>query len=147
MIEAVGVELTDEGKAAKLTRPARISGSYRLVLEAEHGIRTETEPRAVTVRPDQPPAFVQVKASEALKAVLPYDKLPIEFTIDDDVAVAVAEIEYRVNVARSCGADQAGRPGYAERLGPVCVRAGRQGDGRRRGRVPHPLPTTVACRS
>ncbi len=41
-------------------------------------------------------ALLRERREEA-KEVLPYDRVPLEFTATDDVAVALAEVEYRVN--------------------------------------------------
>jgi hypothetical protein len=73
------------------------NGSYRLVLEAEHGIRTETEPRRVTVRPDQPPQVVKFNGKDDGKTILPYDRVPLELVVADDIGVARVDLEYAVN--------------------------------------------------
>ncbi len=89
--------LKDEGRAAELTLPATASGSYRLILEAEHEVVTELDGGALTVSPDQPPSVVRFAGREELKAVTPYDSLPLECELADDVGVAKAELQYRVN--------------------------------------------------
>jgi hypothetical protein len=76
---------------------AASEGTFKLVLEAEHGIRTELDPHLLVVKIDQPPAFVKVAGNEELKAVQPYETLPLEIQLADDVGVDVAEVEYRVN--------------------------------------------------
>jgi hypothetical protein len=98
--------LSDEGLAASFTLPAKVPGSYHLVLEAEHGILTEFEGRTLTVRPDLAPAFLKFNGKEDLRAVLPYDRLPFEVRLSDDR--------------------------------PPRLRAGRQGQGGRRGRLSLP---------
>jgi hypothetical protein len=89
--------LSDEGKAAELSLPALATGNYRLVLEAEYGIRTQLEGGTLTVKPDLPPSVMKFTGREELKAVTPYDKIALECNMVDDVCVARAEIEYRVN--------------------------------------------------
>jgi hypothetical protein len=89
--------LTDDGRAAELTLAATASGSYRLVLEAEYGVRTKLEGGTLTVKPDEPPTVIKFTGREDLKAVTPYDKIPLECDLADDVGVAKAEVEYRVN--------------------------------------------------
>jgi hypothetical protein len=89
--------LREEGLAASWTLPAKVHGSYRLVLEAEHGILTEREGGTLTVRPDLAPAFLKFNGKEDLRAVLAYDRLPLEVRLGDDIGVAGAELEYRIN--------------------------------------------------
>lgn len=95
------LELTAERTAARLQLPAVTQGTFRIVLEAEHGIRTELTPRTLTVKLDQPPAFLQVSGGEELKMVRPYESLPVAVELADDVAVDRAELEYRVNEGQS----------------------------------------------
>jgi hypothetical protein len=89
--------LADGGQAASFTLPAKTAGTFRLVLEAEHGITTEREGGSLIVRPDLPPAFIKVNAKEDLAAVLAYDRLPLELRLTDDVAISEAVLEYRIN--------------------------------------------------
>jgi hypothetical protein len=102
--------------------PALADGPYKLVLKGENGFTTEIAGRDLTARVDQPPAvlklgginpgqaawkveadptgsrFEPVKdGSEALKAVLPYDTIPLEVSLADDVGVDLAQVEFRVN--------------------------------------------------
>ena len=48
-------------------------------------LRTELEPRTLTVQVDQPPAFLKVTAAESaktdLRVVLPYEAIPFEMTV------------------------------------------------------------------
>jgi hypothetical protein len=89
--------LTEDRRSAALDLPAETNGTYKLVLQAEHDIATELDSHTLTVQVDQPPTFTKVSLGEELKAVLPYDRLPIEMTLNDDVGVAEALIEFRVN--------------------------------------------------
>jgi hypothetical protein len=91
------VELTPDRLGGRVELPVAVGASFRLVLKAEHDIATELDPRALAVQVDQPPVFTKVALTEELKAVLPYDRVPIEFTAADDVGVAEARVEYRVN--------------------------------------------------
>src|SRR5207245_6975968 len=74
----------------------------------EHDIRTEPEPRVITVKLDQPPAFTKVStvmkvvggklsAGDEVRVVPPYETLPIELSVVDDVGVDEAQLEYRIN--------------------------------------------------
>jgi hypothetical protein len=87
----------DDRRSATLTLPAAANGTYRVVLEAEHGILTELDAKTLTVRPDQPPQVVKFAGQEELKVVLPYDHVPVEITAGDDIGVARADLEYAVN--------------------------------------------------
>lgn len=89
--------LTAEGTAAEWTLPARATGSYRLILEAEHGIRTERDGGMLTVKADLPPAVLRFTGREELKAVTPREKVALECGLADDVGVARADLEYRIN--------------------------------------------------
>jgi hypothetical protein len=89
--------LTPDRLGASFTLPAGANGSYRLVLEAEHGIRTELRGGDLAVIEDQPPKFLRFSGKDELKAVLPYDKLPLEVHLGDDIGVAAAYLEYKVN--------------------------------------------------
>lgn len=83
---------------ARLELPAVADAVYRVVLEGEHGLKTELAERQVEVKLDQPPAFLKpVKAAEAPRPVQPYDNVPLDVALNDDVAVAAAEIEYQIN--------------------------------------------------
>jgi hypothetical protein len=89
--------LAGDRLSATLELPAEANGTYKLLLLAEHDIATEFDARPLTVQVDQPPTFTKISLGEELKAVLPYDRLPIEMTLNDDIGVAEALIEFRVN--------------------------------------------------
>ncbi len=91
------LELSDDRLSARAGLPAVANGTYRVVLEAEEGVTTELDARSLTVQVDKPPAFLKVGGHEDLKAVLPYDRVPVDVHVADDIAVDKAEIEYRVN--------------------------------------------------
>lgn len=91
------LELSAGGSTAQLNLPAQADGTFTLVLDAEHGIRTELEPRLLTVKVDQPPVFTKVSGTDELKVIHPYDSLPLEVSVADDVGVDLAEVEYRIN--------------------------------------------------
>jgi hypothetical protein len=103
--------LAADGCGASCLLPALTDGEYRLVMEEEHGIRTELEPRTCTVKVDQAPAFLKVAINdklqtgpapeatgkEEMKIVQPYDVVPLAIAVADDVGIEKAEVEYRVN--------------------------------------------------
>src|SRR5262249_11573258 len=120
---AHALRLADDGLSGTCELAALSNGTYRLLLEEEHGIRTELEPRVLTVKVDQPPTFLMVavgnklpadrgkvgegqgtqestrreSAKENIRDVLPYDSVPLDIVLADDVGVERAELEYRIN--------------------------------------------------
>ncbi len=95
--EKVPLTWAPDRLSASCTRTALKAGKYRLVLDAEHQIRTEVVGGMLKVDEDMPPSFVRTALKTNLKTVLSYDKLPIELIVKDDIGVARAEVEYRVN--------------------------------------------------
>ncbi|HWG43712.1 MAG TPA: hypothetical protein VN688_13070 [Gemmataceae bacterium] len=89
--------LNEDRQGGVLTLPAAAEGKYRVVLEAEHDICTLLPGGTIRVRPDQPPTVLKFAGKEDLKAVLPYERVPLELEATDDIAVAGVELEYRVN--------------------------------------------------
>ncbi len=89
--------VAEERRAATLQMVASATGSYRVVLMAEHGIRTELDGGTLTVKDDEPPQVVQYSGRDNLKSVPHHERLPLEVTLVDDVAVAGAELEYSIN--------------------------------------------------
>ncbi len=89
--------LSADRQEAHLTIPAIKEGQYRLVLEAEHGIRTELPGGTIRVQPDQPPSVRRFAGKEELRSVLPYESIPLEIEAADDIGVAGVELEYRIN--------------------------------------------------
>ena len=91
------LELTPE----RLAPPHPARGSHRQ-LSAHPGRRARyphrnRTARTITVKKDMPPQFARTPSKTAVETVLPTDKLPVELGVDDDVAVARADVEYRVN--------------------------------------------------
>jgi hypothetical protein len=89
--------LSADRQAASFTMPAMTEGKYRVILEVEHGIRTELQGGTIAVRHDQPPSVLKFHGKEELRAVLPYERIPLEIETADDIAVSGVELEYRIN--------------------------------------------------
>ncbi|MGH7171864.1 MAG: hypothetical protein ACRELG_16435, partial [Gemmataceae bacterium] len=89
--------LSADRQAATFTIPALKESKYRLVLEAEHEIRTELPGGTIHVQFDQPPSVPRFAGKEELSSVLPYERIPLEIEAADDIAVAGVELEYRIN--------------------------------------------------
>jgi hypothetical protein len=89
--------LSEDGRSAELNLRATETGSYRLILEADYGVRTALEGGTLTVKPDMPPEVTKFNGREDLKAITPYERLSLDCNLADDVGVARADLEYRVN--------------------------------------------------
>jgi hypothetical protein len=97
----VALALSPDRTTGSVTIPALLSGKYSLHVRAERGVLTDFPARDLIVKLDEAPQFKTLVAKEELRAVLPYDRVPLEFTAADDVAVASADVEYRVNHGES----------------------------------------------
>src|SRR5262249_33834214 len=93
----ISLKLSADRQSSELRLPATKSGTYRLLLDAEHGVRTERGGGAIPVRAAQPPALLKLTGNEAARAARPYDRLPLEARLADDIAVAGCALEYKVN--------------------------------------------------
>jgi hypothetical protein len=98
--------LATDRMSGEIEVTALADGPSKLVLKGENGFDTELAGGEWTVRVDQPPIVVKfangmgkgaTAGSEVLKAVLPYDSIPLDVALADDVGVASAQLEYRVN--------------------------------------------------
>jgi hypothetical protein len=113
--------LADDRLSGSIDLPALADGPYKLLLKGENGFDTEFAGHKLTVKIDQPPAvahflggdkarsdwkvetdptgtsFQPVKGDQSVKSVLPYDSVPLDITLTDDVGIASAHIEYRIN--------------------------------------------------
>jgi hypothetical protein len=93
--------LSADRQAATLSFKALNGGKYRLILEAEHAIRTELPGGVIHVQPDRPPSVTRFAGTEQPRSVLPYDRIPLEIEAGDDIGVAGIELEYRINDGES----------------------------------------------
>jgi hypothetical protein len=91
------MELSADQREGRVELPTKCDAAYQVILEAEHGILTELEPRKLSVRIDLPPKFLRVSGAEEAKEVNPYDRIALDLTLADDVGVDQAQVEYRVN--------------------------------------------------
>lgn len=90
------LQLSDDRDSALFHMPLATPGIYRLIMEAEHGIRTESTSHRIEIKIDLPPAFERVSGSNDLKVVRPYDSISLEASLNDDVSVESAYLEYAV---------------------------------------------------
>src|SRR5439155_10957241 len=93
----IAFELSADRQEGRVKLSASSDAAYRLVLEAEHDILTELEPRKLSVKIDRPPKFAQVFGAVEAKEVNPYDQLSLDIQLIDDVGVESAGVEYRIN--------------------------------------------------
>jgi len=96
--EKIELPLSADRKSAHLERLMTGEAEYRLILEAEHDIRTETSSQTVGVWLDRPPGFKDFAlARKDNRPVHPQDQVGFSFKAIDDIAVMKADIEIRVN--------------------------------------------------
>lgn len=89
--------LSADGQEGSLVIQAINEAKYRLILEAEHDIRTELQGGTIHITPDQPPAVRQFTGPKKVGGILPSERIPLEIKASDDIGVACIELEYRVN--------------------------------------------------
>lgn len=98
--------LTADRLGGSIDLPALADGPYKLLLKGENGFDTELSGSELIARIDQPPAVLkfasaggkgQADAHNSPRTVLPYDSIPLDVLLTDDVGVSAAELEYRVN--------------------------------------------------
>lgn len=84
-------------KTASVTISARTNGEFRLHAEADK-LKTSFREQSLRVQIDAPPKFEKVSGISARpRDIRPSDKIPINCTVTDDVAVSKVVMEYRVN--------------------------------------------------
>jgi len=93
------LKLSDDRLSGMIALKVDQPGSYRLLLDAEHGIRNEISGAHIAVRPDRPPQFIDgsVKFSgrpQPPGTMLNYERLVLDFRLKDDVGVQRADLEY-----------------------------------------------------
>jgi hypothetical protein len=97
--------LGSDCRSGTIELSALADGPYKLLLRGENGFDTELAGGELSVHVDQPPTVSKLASaadkgrpgSEGLAAVLPYDRVPLDVALADDVGIALAELEYRVN--------------------------------------------------
>src|SRR5262249_25247509 len=77
-IDNVPLVLSSDALSAKLTVPVKSNAEIKLVLEAEHGVRTEYAGGGLVVQEDQPPALIKYVGKETLLNARAFDRIPIE---------------------------------------------------------------------
>ena len=101
--QPVPLVMAEDGQSAtgQFVATGREPGHFRVTLEAEPDIDTVEKLCTVAVILDKPPAFSKVSGNDEIKAVLAYDRVPLQIEISDDVGVERAELEYRINSGAS----------------------------------------------
>ncbi len=95
--EALALDADRRVATGELPLPTAGAYRYRLILESEHGTRTELDPHSLAVQLDAPPRIAALSGEETLPAVLPYQPLPLELALEDDLGVGGAELQVQVN--------------------------------------------------
>ena len=98
--KSVALPLTPDRLGATVEEPLRGNLRYRIVLEAEHNIRSDYDAHTVFSQKDLPPV-IKFEGKEDLRAVNDTDRVPLPFSVTDDIGVARAAIEYQVNDGKS----------------------------------------------
>jgi hypothetical protein len=93
----IDLKLSEDRRQGWVELLAMNHGNYRIVLEGDHGVRTDLEPHKLAIKIDQPPRFAHVHGAEEGKEVNPYDQLSLDVALTDDVSVESLGVEYRVN--------------------------------------------------
>ncbi len=116
------VVLAEDRLSGTATVPLKTAGSYRLILEAEHGIRTEIDGPKGDIILDRMPYFVpgtvKIGGDKEPVTALAYDHIPIHAQFRDDVGTGRLDLEYYVLPL----AAQGGREKRHHRVDPVARR-------------------------
>ena len=83
--------------SAKVTVPARKSGTFALIAEGDRGTKSEFPPQPLRVHKDEPPALPRVSGlAEKGRQVRPTEKIVVECTATDDVALTALVLEWKI---------------------------------------------------
>src|SRR5262245_27514036 len=91
------VRIADDG-SARVTVPARATGTFALTAEGDRGVKSEFPPQPLRVHKDEPPKLPRVSGlSDKPRQVRPNEKIVVECAATDDVAVAKLILEWKVD--------------------------------------------------
>src|SRR5262245_35743345 len=83
--------------SAKVSVPATKTGTFALVAEGDRGTKSEFPPQPLRVHKDEPPKLPRVSGlAEKSRQVRPTEKIAVECTATDDVALTALVLEWRV---------------------------------------------------
>ncbi len=91
------LNVADDGTTT-LTVPAKATGTFALKAEGARGVRSEFPPQPLNVHKDEPPKLPRISGiGEKARQVRPTEKLVVECAATDDVAIAKATLEWRID--------------------------------------------------
>jgi hypothetical protein len=91
------LKVADDG-TAKLTVPANVSGTFALTAEGNRGVKSEFPTQPLHVRKDEAPKLPRVTGlGDKPRQVRPTEKIVVETTATDDVAVMKLMLEWKVD--------------------------------------------------
>lgn len=95
--ERFQLRVADDG-SAKVTVPAKASGTFALTADGDRGVKSEFPPQPLRVHKDEPPKLPRVTGlSDKPRQLRPTEKIVVECAATDDVAVARLVLEWKVD--------------------------------------------------
>lgn len=87
----------DDG-SARLVLPVKVSGTFALIAEGDRGVKTEFPAQPLVVRIDEKPQLPRVTGlGDKPRLVRPTEKIVIEASATDDVAITSLVLEWRID--------------------------------------------------
>ncbi|HEX3149341.1 MAG TPA: hypothetical protein VHR66_14805 [Gemmataceae bacterium] len=91
------LKVADDGTAT-LVVPARTSGTFTLTAEGGRSVKSEFPPQPLHVRKDEAPKLPRVTGlGDKVRQVRPTEKIVVETTATDDVAIAALVLEWKID--------------------------------------------------
>ena len=89
--------LTGDGQDAAIEQIMPSSGSYRILLEGDRGVMTESSTHSIRVIADRPPEFRRVAGlGEMLHEISSSDVLSLQLSLADDIGISAESKRYGV---------------------------------------------------
>ena len=87
-----------EDGTARITVPARVSGTFALTADGNRGVKSEFPTQPLHVRKDEAPKLPRVTGiGDKPRQVRPTEKIVVETTATDDVAVTKLTLEWKID--------------------------------------------------
>jgi hypothetical protein len=84
--------------SARVTVPARVSGTFTLSAEGDRGVRSEFPAQPLQVHKDEPPKLPRVTGiGDKPRQVRPTERIVVEASATDDIAVVKFVLEWRID--------------------------------------------------
>jgi hypothetical protein len=95
--EKIYLRPADDG-SVKVTVPAKVSGTFALSADGAHGVKSEFPTQPLQVRKDEAPKLPRVTGlGDKPRQVRPTEKIMVEASATDDVAVTKLVLEWRID--------------------------------------------------